>query len=107
MDAIMPAFISFSVMLKLCSGKSKEGEMNSRWSFMLGEEGVLLTRSDITGDDDIDKWELRSSKTSLILFVAVFTKIGEINIYTLLKERLIYHLKKIGMNDDSYISKLF
>ena len=55
MDAMMPAFISFSVMVKLWRGKSKVGEMNSRWSFMLGEEGVLITRSDMIGDDDIDK----------------------------------------------------
>ena len=41
---------------------------------MVGE-GELRIMSDNKGEDDTDKCEFKSSKTSLIVFVAFFTEI--------------------------------
>ena len=79
-DAMIPAFISSSP-IPIWQALSIDGLHVLPWPWELGE-GDLIIRSDIKGEDDIDKWEFRSSKTPFIVFVTFFT-VNKISLYNI------------------------
>ena len=72
MEASIPAFISSSDN-DTWYGMSEEGEHMVLCSLMFGE-GDLKISSGSIGDEDIVKCDVRSSNTSFILFVILFTE---------------------------------